>query len=120
MFIKNALIGMVFLLSFSGLAYAKDGYGYIEKIKICPTGNGTGRVNYVFFKLDDGNWFGSFGTYRTDQNTSDSVTQSLVFLAASTSRPVTVRANYNVTQACGISANMIWSTKGDYVLVEMN
>lgn len=116
---KRYLIVAIALLAFiiHGKAFALDGEGTIEEVRVCSFGHDN-WMNYVFFRLSDGTWFGTYGTYHNSSASSkgpNSTVVSTVLTAFSGGHPVDVRATYATKTECGVTAEMLWKTDGDYI-----
>jgi hypothetical protein len=111
--ILTALLGSSFPI------HALDGQGTVEQIKICGTGSGA-WLNYLFFRLSDGSWFGLYGHYyngSSAQSATDTTASSAVYFAMASKIPLKVRATYSNITGCGITAAMFWQTQDNYIQI---
>jgi len=124
---KTKLYGFIFLacIVLQQSAFAVDGTGTIDKIRIC-TGNDGGASVAVgwqklgLFKLSDGKWFGTFINFGGDVigNTVDDLSiYSTAMMAFTTRNQVFVRAAARSHTVCGITANFLYRDAGDYIEV---
>ncbi len=111
------VLALLCALAIHGKAFALDGAGTIEEVRVCSFGDDR-RVNHVFFRLSDGQWFGTWGAYSETANTgniANTTVVSTVLTAYSSADFVEVRATHSTQTACGVTAAMLWKTDGDYI-----
>ena len=109
------------LLLASPLSFAQEATGVIEEIQICGTGGSNNWVRTLQFKVD-GKWFGTWADrYGKVEDFDNTISTSLVFMAASQKLPVHIKAtepwSFSHTK-CGVTDGKIFhQISGDFIRI---
>ena len=110
------------LLLASPLSFAQEAKGVIKEIQICGTGTkGPNWSRTLQFKVD-GKWFGTWADHVGGAiDYDDTISTSLVFMAASQKLPVHIKATepwVNLFKNCGVNEGAVfYRNNGDFIRI---